>query len=452
MWRFVLPRVALLHHHFYRMPRGKHVSFLFALAAVCTMPQPVLADVAAVEPPPLLKQQEECPFYGCPLLPEDVYFNVMVRQALEAMRNQTREQVQSLEGSSLESCGNETTATLTLIGYKGGDPSAQINQDRALVVSPYRVAAQSTKEAPDGTTCRLLGVFDGHAQLGELVSQYVVTELPKLLAKKLEPIYTTQNENTEEATKQALSETFIELDKTAPAEKSGGCTASVILQMGRKVYVANAGDSTSFVAVYHQQSGKTQVIYTSREDKPNLPEERARVQKMGGQVYNPERGTSRVLYTDPMTGYQSGLAMSRSIGDWEAGKVGVIPDPIVDVIDIPNVVEASMEDNKMCVVIDENGDMNMEPCREVGGVDDIYVFAVSATDGMMDFLDPLSIAQTLAPSLYDVNGIHVLTACEMLITSAAAGWQRAKQGRYRDDIAIAVSTVRIPPALRSAGQ
>jgi len=132
-------------------------------------------------------------------------------------------------------------------------------------------------------------------------------------------------------------------------------------------------------------------------------------------------------------------------GDWEAGKVGVIPDPIVDVIDIPNVVEANLKDSNMCVVIDENGDMNVEPCHEVGGVDDVYIFAVSATDGMMDFLDAQTIASTLAPSLYDTNGTHVLTACEMLITAAASGWQRAKQGRYRDDIAIAVSTLRIPP-------
>lgn len=133
----------------------------------------------------------------------------------------------------------------------------------------------------------------------------------------------------------------------------------------------------------------------------------------------------------------------------KAGKVGVIPDPIVDVIDIPNVVEANLDDasENMCVVIDENGDMNMEPCHQVGGgVDDVHVFAVSATDGMMDFMDAQTIASTLGPSLFsEKNETHVLTACEMLISAAASEWQRAKQGRYRDDIAIAVSTIRIPP-------
>jgi serine/threonine protein phosphatase PrpC len=328
-------------------------------------------------------------------------------------------------------------ATLTLLGYKGGSPESQINQDRAFVLSPFRVGEVSEDEAEDGTTCRLLGVFDGHAPLGEHVSEYVVTELPKLLAKKLELV------TDQESTKEALVESFIEMDKTVPAHKSGGCTASVILQMGRKVYVANAGDSRSFIAVYHKQSRKTQIVYVSREDKPDLPEERKRVESVGGQVYISNRvgGTSRVLYTDPMTGYQSGLAMSRSIGDWEAGKVGVIPDPIVDVIDIPNLVTA---ERNMCVVIDENGDMNMEFC--VGDqVDDVHIFAVSATDGMFDFVDPLAIAETIAPSLFDEDGSHPLTACENLISTAASGWQGAKQGRYRDDIAIAVCTIRIPP-------
>ena len=35
----------------------------------------------------------------------------------------------------------------------------------------------------------------------------------------------------------------------------------------------------------------------------------------------------------------AGLAMSRSIGDWDAGRVGVIPSPIVDVVDLDQVVE-----------------------------------------------------------------------------------------------------------------
>jgi hypothetical protein len=63
---------------------------------------------------------------------------------------------------------------------------------------------------------------------------------------------------------------------------------------------------------------------------------------------------------------------------------------------------------------------------------------------MMDYLAASEIARVLAHSLFDKDGIHPVTACEVLVFSAANAWQQAKQGRYRDDIAIAVSTLRTP--------
>jgi len=149
----------------------------------------------------------------------------------------------------------------------------QINQDRAIVVNPYL------------NGLLLLGVFDGHAPLGELVSEYTATELPKVLATKLSQV--EEEEDDEESrvntTKQVLIDTFIELDKNAPAQESGGCTATIVLKQNNKVYIANAGDSRSFLCVYRPSTQQSQVLYMSREDKPDLPDERARVEQMGGQ-------------------------------------------------------------------------------------------------------------------------------------------------------------------------
>jgi serine/threonine protein phosphatase PrpC len=181
-------------------------------------------------------------------------------------------------------------------------------------------------------------------------------------------------------------------------------------------------------------SNETEIIYMTREDKPDLPDERARVERMGGRVYIPDRvgSTPRVIYYDRSTGSQSGLAMSRSIGDWDAGRVGVIPSPIVDVVDLDQVVEKY-----------SNGKDD----------DDVHIFAVSASDGMMDFLDSETIASVLAASLFDENSDHPLTACERLISIAAASWQRAKEGRYRDDIALAVSKLRTPaPGIKKSAK
>ena len=374
---------------------------------------------------------------GRAFFPHDVYYDDRAKKTLEKLRTLKRDEVDVNIVEDSETAGNTTgilsrsgrknLATLTLVGYKGGPLDSQINQDRAIVVSPFLVGNEEkedyekAKDMDRNIPSKLIGIFDGHARLGEVVSEYVVKELPKLLASKLEEI--RQKDHPENVTK-AIIETFVEMDKTAPADVSGGCTASIILQRHSKLYIANAGDSRSFVVMYRAKEKSAKVIYISREDKPNLPDERERVEKAGGQVLIPMSGTSRVLYTDPESGLTSGLAMSRSIGDWEVGKFGVIPDPIVDVIDIEQVVDEYTESD-----------------------DDIFIFAVSATDGIMDYCTPEGIAKVVAKSMYEEDGPHLLTALEQLIYVAAAGWERSKRGTYRDDIAISVSEIRIPPNL-----
>jgi serine/threonine protein phosphatase PrpC len=373
-----------------------------------------------------------CLSYGRPLYPQDVYYNRKIKEALEKLRTLKRDDADTaINADLLVLSGEKYMAALTLIGYKGGSLESQINQDRAVVVSPFWVGNNEKEEDKQqqnnkrNKLSRLVGIFDGHARLGEIVSEYVVKELPILLATKLDKL---KPRDDPEQIKTAITDTFIELDKTCPGEISGGCTASIILQRGSKLYVANAGDSRSFLVMYRANSQTTDVIYISREDKPSLPDEKKRVEQMGGQVFLPPFGTSRVLYTDPESGLTSGLAMSRSIGDWEVGKLGVIPDPIVDIVDIEQVVHDQLK----------NGDIND---------DDVYIFAVSATDGLMDYTTPEVVAQTVAASMYDKDGPHLLTALETQIYMSAAGWEKAKRGEYRDDIAISVSEIRIPPSL-----
>lgn len=217
------------------------------------------------------------------------------------------------------------------------------------------------------------------------------------------------------------------------------------MKQGRKVYVANAGDSRSFIATYRPSTGLSEIVYISREDKPSLPDEKARVEAAGGQVYVPIRGTSRVVYNDPLTGAPTGLAMSRSIGDWAAGKLGVIPDPIVHVLDVDAVVASQLnaappKQASSLFDIDITGRMSSSGVAE----DDVYVFAVSATDGIMDYISEDQIAGVLAHSLFSPSGVHPISACEHLIFAAAQAWHQAKQGRYRDDISIAISVLRRP--------
>lgn len=214
-----------------------------------------------------------CPTYGCPFLPSDVHFNEDTKAALEKLRKSG-----SKDSLLLDTSGKEKAATLTLIGYKGGKMEDQINQDRAFVLSPF--ALKRSTDSKDEQIARLLGVFDGHARYGERVSEYVVKTLPALLRRKLlEKEDWSSNEMGH-----LLNELFIELDASSPAEPSGGCTASIVLQIGTNIYIANAGDSRSFVAVHIidpiSKTETTQIIYGTREDKPHLSFERLRVEAM----------------------------------------------------------------------------------------------------------------------------------------------------------------------------
>mmetsp|Transcript_18042 Transcript_18042/g.22092 ORF Transcript_18042/g.22092 Transcript_18042/m.22092 type:complete len:531 (-) Transcript_18042:85-1677(-) len=423
------------------------------------------------------KRDPNCPPYGCPLLPRDMYFDQEAQAALTTLRNlqqviSSQEQKEEEPSSSsselnliqalelLKTVGGEDQATLTLTGYKGGKLTEQINQDRAFVVSPFYIQS-SQEDIYDITSSatRLLGVFDGHARLGEKVSEYTVQTLPQLLSSKLETILSNNfaataaaannnnniaetSNNTkaqEEEIQNAIIDTFIEIDKTAPAHESGGCTATIVLQLNTKIYIANAGDSRSFIATYNKKTQRSNIVYITREDKPDLPEERVRVEQAGGSVYipPPERvmmgASSRVVYVDKVTGSRNGLAMSRSIGDWAAGEMGVIATPTVNVVDIDELMKNAQ--TQECY----NDEKKSDQTCYVDDESDVEVFAVSATDGLLDFMDVQEIANTVAMSLYVDEGPHPLSACESLITTAASAWWQAKNGQYRDDIAIAVS-------------
>jgi hypothetical protein len=86
-----------------------------------------------------------------------------------------------------------------LKGYKGARLKSQINQDRAVAIVPFQIGqgkpiTYTTQSKPDygedsssaTVSSRLIAVFDGHADLGENISQYAVINLPQVLAKKLD--------------------------------------------------------------------------------------------------------------------------------------------------------------------------------------------------------------------------------------------------------------------------
>ena len=455
-----------------------------------------------------------CPFYGCPHLPRDALYDERAKNAVNmlsavasgkanrdgtlvvdpAADDDTKEfKFPPFEEAlgELASSGTDASATLTLIGFKGGPIEEQVNQDRAFVISPFRVPSAAANDdvmekcvdrillqqsAPVVPRHQLLGVFDGHDKLGEKVSQYATEELPKLVAAKLAALADAEvsdggwtHDRRTEATKKLLSDVFIEVDANGRKElaiPSGGCTASVVLHMDDMLYAANAGDSRSIVAVYNTQTGTTRVVYATREDKPDLEDERARVEQSGGRVYIPKdpRESSRVFYLDANKQARGGLAMSRSLGDWDLESKGVIPDPIVDALSISDIVAAELtsgsasKENSCQSDNDEAGSEAGEgtcvaDTKKDEGI--IRIVAISATDGVLDFISPHDIAQEIAASVFGSGRTadtgsegskeaskHLLAAIAELMATSAQGWNKEMRGSYRDDMAISATVIK----------
>jgi len=359
---------------------------------------------------------------------------------------QQQQQQQELKCITLlKTSGNASSATLSMRGYKGGPLEDQRNHDRSLIVSPFYLK----NHGQSNVKRRLLGVFDGHGLMGYRYAEHCQQRLPSMLSRRLSDAFhkavddisagLRTGDDEVAITKRVLMETFVAMDETSPREAAGGCTSTVVYQQGHKVYIANTGDSRSCIVVYHknqhntttatdpQQQKSVKVVYMSREDKPDLHDERMRLESCGGQIIAAEKNkSSKVKFNSNKSGKASSstLSMSRSIGDWQFTTLGVIPDPIVGIVDLKEVVKNEMTD----------------------GIDDVCVFALCMSDGMMIESDQEAeaLAKELAPSLFEDDAPHPLTACQNAIERVEKVWDKRNKGKFRDDMTLAISALRSP--------
>eukprot|EP00956_Cyclotella_meneghiniana_P028969 scaffold68979_cov50-Cyclotella_meneghiniana.AAC.1 len=201
---------------------------------------------------------------------------------------------------------DDNHALLTLKGYKGSTP----NQDRSMIIK-FMLGDQSNtntttmttsgggatnkKQAQSNEMAVLMGIFDGHGDKGHEVSQHVALELPKVFIKHImqqQHQITPTDLNYPDIIRQIMKMTFLEIDNSEPLKGSGisgGSTASTFFYPGRggNFYLANVGDSTTIIAHYSTSTRIATIAAQNRKDKPNLKEERERIEKAGGRVYIP---------------------------------------------------------------------------------------------------------------------------------------------------------------------
>jgi serine/threonine protein phosphatase PrpC len=214
----------------------------------------------------------------------------------------------------------------------------------------------------------LVGVFDGHGGIG--AAEYAAATL-------------TQNFKTNKAqtTTEKLIKAFETTDKNFLTgyqfQKDDSGTTAVVAVVNRatkKITIAHAGDSRALLI----RNGRK--MHATQDHKPNTPEEKQRIEQAKGQVYY--WGCWRV----------NGLAVSRSIGDRNHKKVGVIATPDTYEIDT------------------QKGDIVVLACDGV--------FDVMSNQEVVNFVNkkfdqqenPTSIARALVSEAYNKNSRDNISA------------------------------------------
>ncbi|CAK56176.1 unnamed protein product (macronuclear) [Paramecium tetraurelia] len=172
----------------------------------------------------------------------------------------------------------------------------------------------------------LFGVCDGHGQEGHKCSQFIRDNLPKNISSQL-----SQNPSSIiDSISKSFNRTNTQLCNAEEIITTfSGSTTVISLIVDDTIYTANVGDSRSIICRLQSNGVKT-AISLSNDHKPDLPQERRRIEQSGGRVEpyidfdGSSLGPSRVwLKTEDIPG----LAMSRSFGDKVAASCGVICEP-----------------------------------------------------------------------------------------------------------------------------
>ncbi|XP_078177239.1 protein phosphatase 2C family protein [Carex rostrata] len=219
------------------------------------------------------------------------------------------------------------------------------NQDTAILCQGFG------KE--NGIFC---GVFDGHGRMGHVISRLVRDYLPFSILSQRNNSFLSRDESNfsdensdccvgleahdtrcsnlamfedwKQACINAMKAVDCELRFKPGLDSSfSGTTAVYIIKQGKDLIIANLGDSRAILASI-SEDGCLQAKQLTTDFKPNIPQEAERIKKHHGRVFSlrDEPSVARVWLPDEN---YPGLAMSRSLGDFQLKHHGVICTPQV---------------------------------------------------------------------------------------------------------------------------
>ena len=266
---------------------------------------------------------------------------------------------------------------------KGEDGFTKVNQDSFLVL-------QNQYNLKD---FNIFSVMDGHGVNGHLVSRFVTKYFTSFFKnnkkmnsnKSEDEVYYRLKKNDSDILTRAFRHAERDIEKNSDIDANfSGTTCVMVLQIGEKILCANVGDSR---AIMVKENNK--IIPLSVDQKPDDPEESKRIVENGGEISQFEEDGEK---SGPFRVWKKGeeypgIAMSRSIGDFIATTLGVIPLP---------------------KFLDEKIDKDTK-------------FIVVASDGVWEFLDNQKVAEIIMP-FYKKNDPD--GACKALIKESTDWWNQ----------------------------
>ncbi len=278
---------------------------------------------------------------------------------------------------------------------KGEDGFTKINQDSFFVL-PNQYNFKDFN---------IFCVLDGHGVNGHLVSRFITKYFTSFFKnnKKMnsnkdeDAVYYRIKKKECDIIKRAFRHAERDLEKNTDIDANfSGTTCVMVFQVGERIVCANVGDSRAIMVKENNI-----IIPLSIDQKPDDPEERKRIEENGGEISQFEEdgeksGPFRVWKKGEV---YPGIAMSRSIGDFIATSLGVIPVPKF-------IYEKIDKDTKFIVV---------------------------ASDGVWEFLDNKKVADIVMP-FYKKNDPD--GACKALIKESTQWWNQ--EDVVVDDITVIV--------------
>ena len=278
---------------------------------------------------------------------------------------------------------------------KGEDGFTKVNQDSFLVL-------QNEYNLKD---FNIFCVMDGHGVNGHLVSRFTTKYFSSFFKKNKkmnsscsseDQIFNRLKKNDYEILKRVFRHAERDLEKNGEIDANfSGTTCVMVFQVGERIICANVGDSRAIMVKGDK------VIPLSFDQKPDDPEESKRIKESGGEISQYEEDGEK---SGPFRVWQKGevypgIAMSRSIGDFIASKLGVIPEP---------------------KFLEEKIDKDTK-------------FIVVASDGIWEFLDNNTVKNMVMP-FYEKNDPN--GACKELIKKSTEFWNQ--EDVVVDDITVVV--------------